>query len=284
MFYLFSTICVNDRNKQLLIEGQPIVADDRIVELLIALVRAYPEHCSKAQLLNQLWPDTVVSEWSISKLVSETRQLFKQHGYELEIIQTLHGRGYRLQSELGEQLIIEDDKDHEQSVKSSSEKAKRPTSKIIIWCAIAFTFFMVLLIVLLESDPPQITKSEKPSSIGRLLWVDDNPENNALEKAYFESQNITVYQVTSTDDALTSLALFQYNMVITDMGRDGEVLAGLNLLKSMRENNDNTPLILYTIVLSQAQQDILSEYQGQGVAIEAEKLYELVLPYFPEGN
>jgi hypothetical protein len=38
--------------------------------------------------------------------------------------------------------------------------------------------------------------------------------------------------------------------------------------------------LMYTIVLTQAQKTILDQYQGQGVAVEPDKLYQLVLPYF----
>lgn len=89
-----------------------------------------------------------------------------------------------------------------------------------------------------------------------------------------------MYQVTSTEEALTSLSLYQYSAIISDMGRNGEVLAGLNLLKAIRERGNNTPFLMYTIVLTQAQQTLLNEYQGQGVAVEPDKLYQLVLPYF----
>ena len=64
------------------------------------------------------------------------------------------------------------------------------------------------------------------------------------------------------------------------MGRNGEVLAGLNLLKTVRERGNHTPFLMYTIVLTQAQQTLLDEYEGQGVAVEPDKLYQLVLPYF----
>jgi hypothetical protein len=60
------------------------------------------------------------------------------------------------------------------------------------------------------------------------------------------------------------------------------VLAGLNLLKAIRERDNHTPFLMYTIVLTQAQQTLLDKYHGQGVAVESEKLYQLVLPYFLE--
>lgn len=280
MIYQFSDFEVNTLNKQLYIHGKLTVADERLINLLIELINHYPNHCTKKSLLATLWPDTVVSDWSISKLVSDVRQLFKQHGFNDKVIQTLHGRGYRLASTLGEHISAIDHKqtkpvttDPNQAVFSYAKKAKW-------WVLLVFILMAGLSDYFFNFIPTQLQKSEPPNSIGRLLWVDDNPDNNSAEKAYFENHNITVYQVTSTDAAMTSLQLYEYKVIISDMGRDGEVLAGLNLLKAMRNENDHTPFVMYTIVLTQAQQDLLDQYQGQGVAVEADKLYQLVLPFF----
>jgi DNA-binding response OmpR family regulator len=282
MIYRFSCFEINSLNKQLRISGNVVSADERTMGLLIELVTHYPNHCSKSSLLAALWPDTIVSDWSISKLVSEARNLFKQYNYAGEVIQTLHGRGYRLNSSLGEQIVkIESllpaaDFPPQKTNQSSFPKRLKWSLGLAI---IAISGWMFLYF---SSAPQAIKKSEPAHSIGRLLWVDDNPDNNRVEKAYLEKHNITVYQVKSSEEALTSLSLYQYTAIISDMGRNGEVLAGLNLLKAIRERGNLTPFLMYTIVLTQAQQTILDKYQGQGVAVEPDKLYQLVLPYFTD--
>lgn len=287
MIYRFSCFEVNSLNKQLRIKSNVVSVDERIVELLIALLNHYPNHCSKSLLIATLWPDTVVSEWSISKLVSEARNLLKQYDYQGEVIQTLHGRGYRLNSILGEQIVQTENLEFQ----SSAAKYSLPTEAIRSF-SIAAKWSLVLVILLISSlilyyfssSSQSIIKSEPPNSIGRLLWVDDHPENNNVEKAFLEKHNITVYQVTSTEAALTSLSLYQYEAIISDMGRDREVLAGLDLLKTLRERGNQTPFLMYTIVLTQTQQTLLDKYQGQGVAVEPEKLYQLVLPYYVKSD
>ncbi|WP_339723594.1 winged helix-turn-helix domain-containing protein [uncultured Paraglaciecola sp.] len=284
MIYQFPCFEINSLNKQLYINGKSIAADERLVDLLIELAQHYPKHCSKSSLLKTIWPNTVVSEWSISKLVSEARHLFKQHGYNKDVIQTLHGRGYRLANNLGEQIRKIDG----QVVPTELTKPKTVTfmvPKIHIWLPIAAVILVsAIVFYFVNSSTHTFKKSEPEHSVGRLLWVDDHPDNNIVEKTYFENHNITVYQVTSSEAALTSLSLYQYTVIISDMGRNGEVLAGLNLLKALRERDNHTPFIMYTIVLTQAQQSLLEKYQGQGVAVEPDKLYQLVLPYFHSIN
>ena len=280
MIYKFPNFEFNTINKQLLINGQSIAVDERIVNLLSELIAHYPQHCKKSWLTEQIWPDTIVSNWSISKLVSEARLLFKQHGIEQEIIQTLHGRGYRLASDFGEQVLT-DSADSHTTNRHLPKTANSSLLRSKKWLPIfALAILAGVAIYYLTMPSKTLIKSEPKHSIGRLLWVDDNPQNNHVEKTYLEKHNITVYQVTSSEEALTSLSLYQYDAIISDMGRGGEVLAGLNLLKALRERNDRTPFIMYTIVLTQAQQSFLTQYQGQGVAVESEKLYQLVLPYF----
>jgi len=280
MIYQFSCFEINSLNKQLRINGNLIVADERITGLLIELTSHYHNHCNKRCLLATLWPDTVVSDGSISRLVSDTRSLFKVHNYEGGVIQTLHGRGYKLNSTLGEQIIKTED--HVASTELSTPKATVIAfSKIAKWSlALDIIFISGFILQYFSSLPEAFMKSEPTYSFGRLLWVDDHPNNNHGEKAYLEQHNITVYQVKNSDEALTSLSLYQYNAIISDMGRDGEVLAGLNLLKAVRERGNHTPFLMYTIVLTKAQQTLLEKYQGQGVAVEPDKLYPLVLPYF----
>ncbi|WP_416306367.1 winged helix-turn-helix domain-containing protein [Neptunicella sp. SCSIO 80796] len=279
MIYQFSSISLNTVSKQLLINGQKVDAEDRLIYLLIELISHYPEHCDKDYILTTIWPDTVVSEWSVSKLVSDARQLFKLHGYDHDIIQTVRGKGYRLNPELGEQLSITEAEKSSFPGKTPAKKNKNRLYLLIVSVLIAFLLSWGWMQFQLSHNP--LVLSEPANSVGRLLWVDDNPDNNREEKRYLEQHNITVYQVTSTDQALTSLALYEYNAVISDMGRKGEVLAGLSLLKTMRKNHNQTPFFLYTIVLTDAQHQLMKQHQGQGVAVNAEQLYKLILPLYP---
>ena len=129
------------------------------------------------------------------------------------------------------------------------------------------------------SDKTALLSSEAGDAIGRILWVDDHPENNVTERNAFEEQNIAVYTVVTTDEALTLLSMYpHYDAVISDMGRDGEPLAGLKLLQEMRARGDETPFYLYTILTSDTQREVLSDHGGQGAAETREELYGFIIP------
>lgn len=55
-----------------------------------------------------------------------------------------------------------------------------------------------------------------------VLWVDDYPANNDLERHAFEALGVRFVNVLSTDDAVRLLKTTTFDLVISDMGRDSE--------------------------------------------------------------
>jgi CheY-like chemotaxis protein len=97
-------------------------------------------------------------------------------------------------------------------------------------------------------------QSEKPKrkQINRILWVDDNPENNAYQIANLRSEGFEIRQVLSTDEALGMLlsGRFKADAIISDMGRKERgrfyPTAGLQLIRTARESNIQIPIFVYT--------------------------------------
>lgn len=80
----------------------------------------------------------------------------------------------------------------------------------------------------------------------RILWVDDYPRNTASERAFLESVGCVVDTVTSTEQGLQALDREEYQIVITDMGRDDNATAGLDLLRDMRRAERHVSAIVYS--------------------------------------
>jgi len=262
------------------VQGRPLDADARQLQLLALLIDAYPDCCPRAALLQQLWPDTVVSEWSLGRLVSDTRKFMRAQGYAGPLIQTLHGRGYRFAPELGQGLVPRTD----------GVGAPEPAPQQSRWRGIRRTGSALLLVLsgaalyhfASQPPPPQrdLVIGEAPDTRGRILWVDDHPDNNLAERHFLQAHRIAVYSATNTEDALTLLSMYRYDAVISDMGRGRESLAGLQLVEQMRARRINTPFFLYTILTSDTQQSVLRARGGQGLAETPDALYGLLLPLF----
>jgi DNA-binding NtrC family response regulator len=71
----------------------------------------------------------------------------------------------------------------------------------------------------------------------RVLWVDDNPENNANEVQLLQSFGVVVDQVTSTADALQGLSREKYDAVVSDVARGDDNEAGLRMINEMWERH-----------------------------------------------
>jgi CheY-like chemotaxis protein len=84
-----------------------------------------------------------------------------------------------------------------------------------------------------------------------VLWVDDNPDANALELAKLRDDGIEVLLARSTAEAMDVLSLRRgVRAIVTDMGRaeDGEFRshAGLALLRQLHEAEQDQPVLVYT--------------------------------------
>ncbi|MCL1037046.1 winged helix-turn-helix domain-containing protein [Shewanella submarina] len=96
----FAGFVISVETNQLFYEGKAIAIESRQLKLLELLAIAYPEMVSKQELMDILWPETVVSEASLSRLISDTRKLLGTLGARKDLITTVHRRGFCLGAEV----------------------------------------------------------------------------------------------------------------------------------------------------------------------------------------
>ena len=77
-------------------DSQVIQLEPKVMQVLTCLVHAGGRVVSKADLLGQVWKDTVVSEEVVSRGISELRKVFKDSAKEQRVIETIRKKGYRL--------------------------------------------------------------------------------------------------------------------------------------------------------------------------------------------
>jgi CheY-like chemotaxis protein len=81
---------------------------------------------------------------------------------------------------------------------------------------------------------------------GRILWVDDIPENNRYLIQLFEQAGMTVDLALSTDTALRLLRQRAYNLVLSDIRRGDDSRAGIRMLEDFREWSIELPVIIHS--------------------------------------
>ena len=79
----------------------------------------------------------------------------------------------------------------------------------------------------------------------RVLWVDDRPDNNIIERRSMAAYNIDFVLSESTEEALAQIRTGHYDAIISDMGRPPDAQAGYTLLEALRGNGDQTPFFIY---------------------------------------
>ena len=111
----------------------------------------------------------------------------------------------------------------------------------------------------------------------RVLWVDDNPDNNIYERQSLEALGVRFVLSTSTADALSKTKNQQFDAIISDMGRPPDRTAGYTLLDALRSSGDRTPFIIYAGSRSPAHQAEARRRGAVGCTNRATELFEIVL-------
>lgn len=78
-----------------------------------------------------------------------------------------------------------------------------------------------------------------------VLWVDDRPDNNIIERHSMAAYNIDFVLAQSTGQALAELRKQRFDAIISDMGRPPDSRAGYTLLEAVRGSGDQTPYFIY---------------------------------------
>ncbi|RQW78110.1 MAG: response regulator [Methanothrix sp.] len=117
-----------------------------------------------------------------------------------------------------------------------------------------------------------------------ILWVDDSPENNNFERRALEALGMKFKISTNTEDAINKIESNNYDLIITDMKRLNDDLAGYTLLEKKIKLGDNTPLIIYT-GYSTPKQIEEAKFKGAfGCTYDPQELFQLVLKIVKNKN
>ncbi|MCA6118136.1 response regulator [Bradyrhizobium sp. WSM 1738] len=111
----------------------------------------------------------------------------------------------------------------------------------------------------------------------KVLWVDDNPDNNVFETEALQALGIEVEFVTTTSEAMRKLQKNDYDVVISDMTRFEDEKAGYSLLNRLRDFRPGTPFILYSSTNTPDQERAIVSQGAYGSTSRASELVELVV-------
>src|SRR5688572_10721248 len=94
VFYEFDTFRVDTVRRMLLCEGEPVPLKPKVFETLLVLVENNGRVLDKDELMQTIWPDTIVEENNLTQNISAIRKALGERPDEHRYLVTIPGRGY----------------------------------------------------------------------------------------------------------------------------------------------------------------------------------------------
>jgi DNA-binding winged helix-turn-helix (wHTH) protein/tetratricopeptide (TPR) repeat protein len=92
----FAGFDLRPRQRQLLRDGKEVHVQAKVFDLIAYLVAHHSKAVDKNELLDAIWPRQVVTEAALSRAVMKARRVLGDDAVEPRILQTVHGRGFRV--------------------------------------------------------------------------------------------------------------------------------------------------------------------------------------------
>ena len=94
MRFIFGSFVLDGNRRLLLRDGAELPVAPKTLECLLAVVQRAPNAVSKAELMAALWPDTHVSDATLTGVVADAREALQDDGRAPKLIRTVHRFGY----------------------------------------------------------------------------------------------------------------------------------------------------------------------------------------------
>lgn len=243
---VWKTLNFDVRARSITVAGHRTMLNRRTSAILALLIENYGDPVEKDVLLHGAWPDQFVHENSLAKAISELRRAIRGSGLE---IAASYGLGYILRPDSAAPAVT----DSPPAISLRFKRLRRP--------ALAVGGLAMLALIGIGANVAQLAPRnldysirstrpilhDAPDATANILWVDDHPVNNRAEVATFRARRIAVHVAESTDDALKLMAMNRYQLVISDLGRGEDRLAGIKMIAAMRQRRLNIPVLIYTV-------------------------------------
>jgi DNA-binding winged helix-turn-helix (wHTH) protein len=95
MLYVFGDFALDTQRCELCQAGNPIKLEPLVFHVLAYLIQHRDRVVPKRDLLEQLWPQQFVSDWALTRCITEIRRALGCSGRRPQFVKTLYGNGYR---------------------------------------------------------------------------------------------------------------------------------------------------------------------------------------------
>lgn len=227
------------------VAGRTTVLDARSSRVFLALTEQFGNCVTKDTLMHAGWPNQIVHENSLAKAISKLRRALDGSGIE---IAAAYGVGYTLRESVSG---VDPDTPPPEAQPAIRTRSRRTILMMSLGAVLLTAAAGIHALdwagqaVPIRRSPP-IT-NDPPDATATILWVDDHPSNNALEVEDLRRRRVAVHLTESTGDALKLLGINRYKLVVSDLGRGEDRLAGLRMIAAMKQRGMTVPVIIYTV-------------------------------------
>lgn len=122
--YSFGAFRLNETERLVLRNGQPVPLTPKVFDFLLILVKSAGQLVSKDRLLKETWPEVFVDEANISVNISTLRRALGESAGEHQYIETVSKCGYRFVANVTKsaEQVVHLDEPRERQVSAESEK------------------------------------------------------------------------------------------------------------------------------------------------------------------
>jgi DNA-binding response OmpR family regulator len=233
------------------VAGRKTVLDSRSCSIFFALAERFGECLTKEELLRAAWPGQLVHENSLAKAISKLRRAIA--GSAIEIVAS-YGLGYVMQEAATDADRAVDVWAAEKLTTATGPAGhKRPIAIVVLLTLSVLLIAAAGMLTFTRSRSPiesrevPLITHDAPNAVATILWVDDHPSNNRPQVAALKQDRIAVHLAETTEDALKLLAMNRYDLLISDLGRGEDRLAGLKMIKAIRQRGNTVPVVIYTV-------------------------------------
>jgi DNA-binding winged helix-turn-helix (wHTH) protein len=157
MLYQLGPYTLNTEFKTLVRStDQELVCDaDRLISTLILLIEHHPRIVTKEQLFEAVWPNDIVSENSVVRLLSDLRKVLASFDSNTQYIITVPKKGYRLMVPVTQVAnIVKTESDFSTPAEIATDlpmNKKRQVKKLPAAILIGISFFLIVILFNLQA-------------------------------------------------------------------------------------------------------------------------------------
>lgn len=126
MLYRFGQFVIDTRAMRVLKGGEPLEMQQRVLEVLLAILRRRGELVTKEQLVDEVWRGEAVGDASLARCLCEARRALGDDARRPKYLLTVHGRGYRLADEVSVEVVEE----VEAALRLAPPEPTRPSTEV----------------------------------------------------------------------------------------------------------------------------------------------------------